>query len=277
MRVVTRGLQLALHLALAAAALGVLRAVGEPLRRWWFVRACRILGLRVRRIGRPTPHPALFVANHLSWLEVLALGSAAPLSFVAKSEVSRWPLIGSLAASAGTLFLRRGSARAAARSVEQAVLRIAGGESVCVFPEGTSTAGESVLPFKASLFEAAALLGCEVQPVCVYYPREAGAAAVAPFIGDDEFLPHLLRVLAEEEIVVELRFAPPFDGHGSHRSELSAAAWASVDEALSRRRRERESYPEEPAEVVPALWWDASSYRAFARAEFGRARALEPV
>lgn len=240
LRIAWRGTQLALHLALGALALPVLgrgpAARAESLTRWWYGRACRVLRLRVRRRGSPTPMPALYAANHVSWLEVLALGSVAPLGFVAKSEVSRWPIIGPLASAAGTLFIRRGSARAAARAVTQAVTRLAGGGSVCVFPEGTSTSGDQVLPFKASLFEAAAALGCEVQPVAVSYPRGRAGRSVAPFIGDDEFLPHLLRVLGEEEVLVDLMFPPSFHGHGRHRSELSSAAWQAVSSELAKRR-----------------------------------------
>ena len=247
LRIARRGTELALHLALGALVLSVLRRLpagrGEAFTSWWCGRACRVLRLRVRLLGKPTPMPALFAANHVSWLEVLALGSVAPMAFVAKSEVSRWPLIGRLAGSAGSLFLRRGSARAAAGAVDQAILRLAGGTSVCVFPEGTSTSGAEVLPFKASLFEAAARTGCDVQPVAVSYPRTGAGPSVAPFIGDDEFFPHLLRVLAEEEIVVELNFPPSFHGHGRHRSELSSAAWQAVDAALPRDERVTARHP----------------------------------
>lgn len=273
LRIAWRGTELALHLALGAFVLPALRRVpparGESFTRWWYGRACRVLRLRVRRRGAPTPMPALYAANHVSWLEVLALGSVAPMAFVAKSEVSRWPLIGSLAGAAGALFLRRGSARAAAGAVDQAVLRLAGGTSVCVFPEGTSTSGGDVLPFKASLFEAAARLGCEIQPVAVSYPVERGGAA-APFVGDDEFLPHLLRVLAEEEIVVELSFAAPLQGHGRSRAELTLAAWRAVSETLAGRRVEAALHSSEPPDVVPMLWWDSVSYGEFVRAEFRR-------
>lgn len=247
LRIAWRGTELALHLAFGAAVLSVLRrmpaARATAFVSWWHGRACRVLRLRVRRNGRPTPMPALYAANHVSWLEVLALGSVAPMSFVAKSEVSRWPLIGRLAGASGALFLRRGSARAAASAVDQAILLLAGGASVCVFPEGTSTAGVEVLPFKASLFEAAARLGCEVQPVAVSYPRTGEGPSAAPFIGDDDFLSHLLRVLSEEEILVELSFLPSFQGHGRRRSELSAAAWRAVDAALSRDERVTERHP----------------------------------
>lgn len=285
LRTAKRGVELALHLAFGAVALSALRRIPsawthrgrraeEAFVPWWYGRACRILRLRVRRHGRPTQMPALYAANHVSWLEVLALGSVASMGFVAKSEVARWPLIGALADAAGTLFLRRGSARAASRAVDQAVARLAGGSSVCVFPEGTSTAGGEVLPFKASLFEAAALLGCEVQPVAISYPRPDGGAPVAPFIGEDDFFSHLMRVLTEEEIIVELSFPPAIQGHGRHRSELSSAAWQAVDRALS---AGREPVPSHAPETVPVLWWDSSAYEAFVRAEFRGPRTPEPV
>jgi 1-acyl-sn-glycerol-3-phosphate acyltransferase len=167
-------------------------------------------------------------ANHISWLDVVALGSVTPLGFVAKEEVGRWPLIGTLAGAAGTLFLRRGSAHAAARVVSSVIERLAAGRSVAVFPEGTSTTGETVLAFKASLFEAAARLGCDVQPVSISYPRTSGRPAVAPFVGADEFVPHLLRALAEPCIIVELTYGPALSGHGRTREELAHAARAAV-------------------------------------------------
>jgi 1-acyl-sn-glycerol-3-phosphate acyltransferase len=228
-------------------------ALDERFTRGWCRVACGILRLRVRRFGTPVSGPALYAANHVSWLEVLALGSTTPLVFVAKDDVSRWPLIGALASAGGTLFLRRGSARAAARAAQDAALLLAQGRSVAFFPEGTSTSGEEVLAFKASLFEAAARTGCDVQPVSVSYPRAAGRANVAPFIGDDEFLPHLLRVLAEPEIVVELRFAPALSGHARGRDELAGAARGAVVAGLSERREARPLRAPRPALQPPIL------------------------
>ncbi len=241
LRIVRRGAGLAAHLALGAAALAVLRRgpgawtlrgrrLDELFAPWWHARACRVLGLRVRVAGTPTPLPALFAANHVSWLEVLALGSVAPMSFVAKAEVERWPLIGPLARAAGTLFVRRGAARPAAEAVDAAVGRLAEGGGICVFPEGTSTTGESVLPFRAAFFEAAVRLGCEVQPVAVRYPR---GRTVAPFVGDDEFLPHLLRVLGEREVAVDLLFTPVLDSHGRDRGALAERARTQILLALA--------------------------------------------
>ena len=233
LRIAFKGALLAAHLSAgAAAALLFPRGVDERFLRGWCRLACAILGLRVRRVGSPAPCPSLYAANHVSWLEIVALGSITPLGFVAKDDVRRWPLIGALASAAGTLFLRRGSARAASRVVSAAVERLAEGRSVAVFPEGTSTSGETVLAFRASLFEAAARLGCDVQPVSVSYPLAPGRRAVAPFIGDDEFLPHLLRVLGEPGVDVRLVYAPALPGRGRTREELARGAREAVLDGL---------------------------------------------
>lgn len=235
LRIAVKGGLLAAHVALYAV-LAALPPQGldERFARGWCRLACRILGLRVRATGRASLGPALYVANHVSWLEVVALGATTPLGFVAKDEVRRWPVVGRLAARSGTLFLRRHSARAASRTMTAVLERLAQGRSVAVFPEGTSTDGSGVLAFKASMFEAAARLGCDVQPVSVRYPSGGGLSTAAPFVGDDEFLPHLLRVLGEPGIEVELAFAPALSGHARTREELAHAARESVVAGLAR-------------------------------------------
>ena len=238
LRIVFKGGLLAAHIVLGTMLAVLLgrRLLGAGFALWWNRVAAAILSLRVRRKGRPLAVPALYVANHVSWIEVVALGSIIPASFVAKDDLARWPLIGRMAAAAGTLFLRRGSPQAAARTVAAAADRLTEGGNVVVFPEGTSTSGEDVLPFRTSLFEAAAALGCDVQPVSVFYPRINGSRPVAPFISDDTFLSHLLRVLAEPEIIVEMSFTPRFSGRGRTRAELAAAAHAAVAAGLARQR-----------------------------------------
>lgn len=246
-RTAVKGVLLAAHILLGALiAAAPPRGLDERFARWWCRLARAILGLRVRVTGRPGPGPALFVANHVSWIEVVALAAETPLGFVAKDDVRRWPVVGRLAACAGTLFLRRGSAPAASRVMLGALERLAQGRSVAVFPEGTSTDGSEVLAFKASLFEAPARLGCDVQPVSVRYPGRDGRPSVAPFIGDDEFLPHLLRALGEPGLDVELAFAPPLSAHGKTREELAhearEAVIAGLDALRGRPRRAAPDY-----------------------------------
>jgi hypothetical protein len=104
----------------------------------------------------------------------------------------------------------------------------------------------------------------------VFYPRAEGEPAVAPFVGDDDFLPHLLRVLGEREIIVELCFAPPMSAHGRAREELAEDAWAASAGGLNARRRALHAWDRPPEQPLPWWWWDGGEYARFARDEFRR-------
>ncbi len=153
----------------------------------------RALGVRVRRRGRPPAPGALVVANHLSYLDVLVLASATDARFVAKREVASWPVVGGLARAAGTLFVDRASAAALpeiARSVADAVLR---GETVILFPEGTTGDGSAVLPFRSALLADVARRGVSVVPIALRYRCEPphDVATDVAWCGDRTLLPHL--------------------------------------------------------------------------------------
>lgn len=175
----------------------------RPWSGWVTVFVCRlalpILGLRGTVTGKPMRSAGIYVANHSSWLDIFVLNAGAPLLFVSKSEVSGWPGIGWLARLTGTVFVRRTRQDAGAqRGVLEEQIRK--GHRLLIFPEGTSTDGQRVLPFKTTLF--AALFSEEmtdvyVQPVSVAYhaPAERDPRFFA-WWGDMEFGPHLLQVLA---------------------------------------------------------------------------------
>lgn len=180
----------------------------RPLDRTPYARACfsvatRSLGLKVRCLGQASTAPVLFVSNHVSWSDIPVLGGIAPLRFLSKAEVARWPLIGWLAGHAGTLFIQRGGGRAA-QSREHIRQTLADGQSVLVFPEGTTSDGRQVLPFHSRLLPAAASAGVAIQPVSIGYLRDGEPDPVAPFIDDDAFESHLLRLLRQPaaEVVV---------------------------------------------------------------------------
>ncbi|NNE80235.1 MAG: 1-acyl-sn-glycerol-3-phosphate acyltransferase [Silicimonas sp.] len=161
--------------------------------------ALRIMGLPLAQTGVPMEHPGAIVANHSSWLDIFVLNAAAPLYFVSKSEVAAWPGIGWLARATGTVFVRRErrEARAQTGVFEE---RLAAGHRLLFFPEGTSSDGQRVLPFKPTLF--AALFSEElsdlwVQPVSVaYHAPEGGEPRIYGWWGDMDFGPHLLATLA---------------------------------------------------------------------------------
>ncbi|MDA8390523.1 MAG: lysophospholipid acyltransferase family protein [Gammaproteobacteria bacterium] len=181
---------------------------GQAVVCWWHATLLKILGLRLHVLGTPAPAPALIVANHVSWIDIAAIGAVTPGRFVAKAEIRDWPLIGWLAARAGTLYIRRGDRRASAAVADQITQAFLRDQSVILFPEGTSTDGRDVHPFHARLLTPAIEAGCPVQPVALRYPGEdAGIHPAAPFINDDTLLAHLWRLLrARGEVHVELCF-----------------------------------------------------------------------
>jgi 1-acyl-sn-glycerol-3-phosphate acyltransferase len=171
----------------------------------------RLLRLRVRVVGRPVREkPVLFVSNHVSWLDIVAIGSIQPVAFVAKSEVRKWPLVGVTAAMQRTVFVERAKRHQAADAVAQIVERLAGGTPVVLFAEGTSSDGNRVLPFRSALLGAVEMAakhggvpGLAIQPMAIAYTATQGIPLgrqhrpLAAWYGDLDFMPHI-RVLIEK-------------------------------------------------------------------------------
>ena len=223
-RVALRGIALLGVLVLGVLLTALLRLIerpvygtGRPWTGWITVLVCRlalwIMRLRVIHTGAPMERDGAFVANHSSWLDIFVLNAAAPLFFVSKAEVAGWPGIGWLARITGTVFVRRNRQEA---DRQRALLegRIAEGHRLLFFPEGTSTDGRRVLPFKPTLFAALfseALSDIQVQPVSVVYAAPDGRdPRFYGWWGDMEFGPHLLHVLAaRRQGKVEVVWHPP--------------------------------------------------------------------
>ncbi len=199
--------------------------------RWWFGRMCRILGLRVKIFGEISALPAFWVPNHISWLDIVVLGSVAPTNFVSKAEIRSWPLFGWMAAAGGTVFIPRGAHQARA-VVEQVSQRLGGGCNVVVFAEGTTSDGRQVRRFYPRLFAAAVAAACPVQPVAVRYPHPDGVHPAAPFIGDDPFLGNLLRVLEQPSMDVEVTFCEVFSAAERDRRGLAEQANAAIAQVV---------------------------------------------
>lgn len=182
---------------------------------------CRVLGLRLHIEGAPGAGPLLIVANHASWLDISVLGALAPLSFVAKSEVGAWPLFGTLARLQRTVFVDRQKKAATGAASAAVGRRLAAGDVMVLFAEGTTSDGGRVLPFRSALLGAArAALGDEhdavvVQPLTVVYTHRHGlpiGKAGRPFVawyGDMELFPHLAGILAGGPIDVAVTFGEP--------------------------------------------------------------------
>ncbi|SIS84433.1 lysophospholipid acyltransferase family protein [Phaeovulum vinaykumarii] len=193
-----------------------------------------VIGLPVQRQGTPMRHIGAVVANHASWLDIFVLNACQRVQFVAKAEVAGWAGIGWLARATGTLFIRRDPAEARA---QQALLeeRIRAGHHLLFFPEGTSTDGLRVLPFKSTLFAAFHAHGLDkvmqIQPVSVIYHAPPGADP--RFYGwwaDMGFADHMLKLLAApRQGRVEVIFHAPLDvADFPNRKALARACEAAV-------------------------------------------------
>lgn len=228
-------LPLVIALRLAGAGGAAQRVVSFASRR-----SLAVLGLKLEVQGTPDPAARAFVANHSGWPDIFTLSAAHPVNFVSKSEVARWPGIGLVARGTGTLFIeRRGSQAAAQRDAIAA--RIAAGDRLLFFPEGTSTDNRRVLPFRPSLFAAffdPAFQGHKVQPVSVIYTAPEGTdPRLYAWWGDMDFAPHFLTVLGlPRQGKVEVVFHPALDPHGhGDRKALARAAEEQVRAGLESR------------------------------------------
>jgi len=198
--------------------------------RWWYARTCRVLDLRLEVSGRPHPS-ALLVVNHISWLDILVIGAQGRIGFLAKDEIRHWPLIGWLAATVGTHFIRRGAARM--DELREALAeRIRAGQAIAVFPEGTTSDGAGVMRFHPRLFAVGQQPGVLVQPVALRYGNGCEPDPVAPFVGTDTFAAHLGRVLRHPGLSAQVHFLATLDPDLPSRRDLADAARLAITRGL---------------------------------------------
>ena len=178
----------------------------------WSQRLLNIFNiqLKVERSELMPSTPYLLVSNHISWLDIHVINAFTPVRFVAKSEVESWPIFGWMAKQLGTVFIRRDSSRHARQVVGQ-MADVLNSESICIFPEGTSTAGETVLPFRSNLFQAVVGSQTPVLPMAIqYYLRSTGERTnVAAFIGDMGLLESMSNILKNRHIQAKIIVLPP--------------------------------------------------------------------
>lgn len=180
--------------------------------------------------------PYLIASNHISWLDIHVINAFKPIRFVAKSEVESWPVFGWMAKQLGTVFIRRDSASHARQVVNQmaSVLKT---ESICLFPEGTSTIGEIVLPFKSNLFESAIVAQVPVYPLALQYlSKSTGERSESPaFIGDMRLLESMSNIIKNRSLTVQITVLPiyPNDQNSAlDRKKLAAYCQESISKTL---------------------------------------------
>lgn len=208
-------------------------AYGSPLPRLFLGLAARIAGARVERIGVPLRRDVFFVANHVSWIDILALAGASGTAFVAKAELGRAPVVGWLSRLNRTVFVKRENRLGVAEQINALREALQDNWSITVFPEGTTTDGRSLLPFKTSMLSVLEPPppGVLVQPVLLDY---GPVAEEIGWIGDEGGLNNARRVLARKgTFTVRLHFLEPFSPEEFRgRKAIGARARAAIEAAL---------------------------------------------
>jgi len=174
----------------------------------WSMELLAHAGISLRILGRPPViGPVMLVANHISWLDIPVMHAARHCRFVSKSDVQGWPLIGTLATAAGTLYIERSSRRDALRMVRSMQEALERGEVLAVFPEGTTGDGREMLPFHANLLQAAIATGVPVQPAALRYrDADSPVSAAVAWVGDATLVQSLWAVANADGLVVRVRW-----------------------------------------------------------------------
>jgi len=235
-----RGLRLALHLGY-----GLLLAISYPwfglnarrrILQRWSAGLLAVLNIRVTFAAKgklQNDHPGLIVSNHVSWLDVFVLNSVIPMRFVAKSEVRSWPIIGWLCARAQTLFIERGKMRSAARINSSMAELLQQGESLAVFPEGTTTDGAQVAHFHSSLLQPAIDAWSQVHPIAIRYQDSRGERSHdATYIDEVSLGRSIWRILCSPQLHVRLLLTPALDVRGVERRALAIQSRQQISTAL---------------------------------------------
>lgn len=249
--------------------------------RIYWATLCRLMGLRVRIVGtraaRVDGRPVVFASNHSSWLDVLALGGSLDAVFVAKTEVGQWPLVRTIARLGRTVFVSRRS-RAVGRERDDMRARLAAGDNLVLFPEGTSNDGSRVLPFRSTFFSVVDGDGHGdgsgrpmIQPVSVVYDQLGGlpigrsSRAVFAWYGDMDLGSHFWRLAQEQGLRATVLLHTPVDpAHYASRKDLSQAVWTTVASGAAALRQNRPAVPR-PALVPVAPGSDeVNGHPAFA-------------
>ena len=202
--------------------------------REWSLGMLRALGIGLEAHGEPARGGSLLAANHVSWLDIMAIHAVVPSArFVSKADVRAWPLVSRLVDAAGTLYLERERKRDALRVVHAMASALQQGQTVAIFPEGTTSTGHGLLPFHANLLQAAISTGTPVQPVALRFSDATHAVSLAAeFVGATTLLQSLWQTACGEALVVRLVFLSPVASAGVDRRALAEQLRRHIGTAL---------------------------------------------
>lgn len=211
---------------------GISQAEREAHVQAWARRMLAVLGVALEVRGEPPAQgPMMLVANHISWLDILVMHAARYCRFVSKADVKRWPIIGTLATGAGTIYIERESRRDALRVVHHIAENLRRGEVVAVFPEGTTSDGVNLLPFHANVIQAAVSAHARVQPVALrFIDSKTRETSLTPcYIGDDTLVGSVWKTLTGPPVTAVVTWGEPQDANGRDRRAWAGDLRSAVD------------------------------------------------
>ena len=213
------------------------RGISSKVGTKWLGLVSRVFGVRIKTYGHPLSEKTLFVANHISWLDILVIGSLVPMQFLSKLEVKKMPVFGWLATRAGTLYIKRGCTNSASDASSEITDALNQNHNSLIFAEGTTTDGH-VKKFHSRMMQSAIDAHAMVQPVAIFYPMtnpktekpELNPAAL--FIGNTSIGESYDLVTREKIIDVEVHFLKPISSKGQTRDDISRHAYEEVVTAI---------------------------------------------
>ena len=210
------------------------RKVGHAAIRWWSRGLLRVFGMRVRGVGTPLAGGTMFVANHISWIDIIALHSQHMMGFIAKAEIRGWPVVGWITSHGETIYLHRGNANSLGDVMAEMSQRLRDGRAVAAFPEGGTRDGGELGPFHARIFTAAVDADAPVQPVALCFGARCEAQQVVAFADGESFMGNFVRLLGEPPRPVAVCFLEPIL-HTEHagRRAIATLARARIERAMA--------------------------------------------
>ena len=205
---------------------------GMYLNQWWMGQLCRFVGVRITQYGHTHQQSAMYVANHVSFMDIPVLATTTPVRFLSKQSVRYWPVIGFLTASFGTVYIDRSKRSAVQPTLEKLVHVLHTPQPLAIFPESTTSYGESVLKFHSGLFQAAINAGTPVQPVAIRYLVDGKLDKTAAYVGSDNLLVTLIKLLGRRETHVHLAYCPLLDTNKHTRRQLADMSRESIQQML---------------------------------------------
>jgi len=245
-RIVQYYFRIAIHIAVALVKMSLCRRFWtEDDRqreiRSWSIKALSLFGISVEFVGAQLHpnHAQLLVANHTSWLDILVILTHFDTVFVAKEDVRKWPALGWLAARSGAVFVPRTKSQKIRTQITSLAQKLASGITVCVFPEGTTSRGATVLPFKAAMLQCAIDAGVVMQPLAIRYQHFDGSpASEVAFVDDMTLLQSFTSLACRRPIVAGLHnLAPVFTTSTTRQSLAERAETAIRNELILRETR----------------------------------------